>query len=91
MNQAHEAKAMITNTQQSVRENRILSASPDGTSRHPPRPLRIITRAADAFHRMRRRARLRRDLERIDDRIARDIGIPRYELEREAAKPFWRK
>lgn len=82
---------MVTNMQQSVRENRTPPASPDGGDQHPVQPPRVIDRVADAFLRMRRRARLRRDLERIDDRIARDIGIPRHELEREAAKPFWRK
>lgn len=36
------------------------------------------------------RARTRRALAELDDRILRDIGISRWEAEREAYKPFWR-
>lgn len=35
------------------------------------------------------RARQRRDLLDLDDRLLRDIGINRAEAEREASKPFW--
>lgn len=33
----------------------------------------------------------RRHLLELDDRLLRDIGISRYDAEREAAKPFWRQ
>ena len=35
------------------------------------------------------RARQRRDLLDLDDRLLRDIGINRAVAEREASKPFW--
>ena len=40
--------------------------------------------------RSRRRARLRRELPRLDDHLLRDAGLSRYDLEREAVRPFWR-
>lgn len=36
------------------------------------------------------RARQRRQLALMDDRLLRDIGISRAEIAREAGKPFWR-
>ncbi len=36
------------------------------------------------------RARQRRALRNLDDRLLRDIGIGRVEAELEARKPFWR-
>lgn len=36
------------------------------------------------------RVRTRRTLAALDDRILRDIGLGRAEVDREAAKPFWR-
>lgn len=36
------------------------------------------------------RARQRRCLARLDDRLLRDIGLTRRDAEHEAAKPFWR-
>jgi len=36
------------------------------------------------------RARQRRALAQLDDRLLRDIGITRYEATRESEKPFWR-
>lgn len=35
------------------------------------------------------RARQRRRLERLDDRLLRDIGIDRVDALKEARKPFW--
>ena len=35
-------------------------------------------------------ARQRRQLQRLDDHMLRDLGISRAEVEREAGKPFWR-
>lgn len=40
--------------------------------------------------RARHRARLRRDLERLDTRMLHDIGVRREDLVREACRPFWR-
>ena len=36
------------------------------------------------------RQRQRRALLRLDDRMLRDIGLTRADVEREADKPFWR-
>jgi uncharacterized protein YjiS (DUF1127 family) len=36
-----------------------------------------------------RRARTRRELAELDDRILADLGLDRVEARREAAKPFW--
>ena len=35
------------------------------------------------------RAEYRRHLAELDDRLLRDIGLSRYDVQREAAKPFW--
>lgn len=35
------------------------------------------------------RARTRRQLAELDDRILADVGLDRVEARREAAKPFW--
>ena len=36
------------------------------------------------------RARQRRELARLDQRLLRDIGVSRYDALAEARKPFWR-
>ena len=36
------------------------------------------------------RARQRRELSRLDERLLRDIGVSRYDALAEARKPFWR-
>jgi uncharacterized protein YjiS (DUF1127 family) len=38
-----------------------------------------------------RRARLRRDLERMDDRLLRDLGFDPALARAEAERPFWRR
>jgi uncharacterized protein YjiS (DUF1127 family) len=38
----------------------------------------------------RRRARGRRELAALCDRCLRDIGVTRYDANREVRKPFWR-
>ena len=38
----------------------------------------------------RRRAQGRRELAALSDRCLRDIGLTRYDANREARKPFWR-
>lgn len=35
-------------------------------------------------------ARQRRALARLDDRLLKDIGVSRADVEQEVAKPFWR-
>jgi uncharacterized protein YjiS (DUF1127 family) len=54
-------------------------------------PLR--RRAAEALalvREWRRRARGRRELAALSDRCLHDIGLTRYDAQREARKPFWR-
>ena len=47
--------------------------------------------AADTMMDWQERARARRDLSMIDDRLLRDIGLTRFDVARETAKPFWRR
>jgi uncharacterized protein YjiS (DUF1127 family) len=49
-----------------------------------PRLLRVLSL-------WRRRARQRRALLLLDDRLLRDIGLTRWEVERHARVPFWRE
>lgn len=55
---------------------------------------RLAKAAASAVARTvllwRERARTRRDLASMDDRLRRDIGLSRFRLIQEANKPFWR-
>ena len=37
------------------------------------------------------RQRTRRDLAGLDDRMLRDIGVSRYEVEMELRRPWWRR
>jgi uncharacterized protein YjiS (DUF1127 family) len=39
----------------------------------------------------RQRLRGRRELATMNDRLLRDIGLTRYEVELELRKPFWRE
>ncbi|MGH6954384.1 MAG: DUF1127 domain-containing protein [Alphaproteobacteria bacterium] len=54
---------------------------------HPAGPLAGLGRAIATW---RRRARGRRQLEMLDDRMLHDIGLSRVDVWREARKPFWR-
>jgi uncharacterized protein YjiS (DUF1127 family) len=36
------------------------------------------------------RSRIRAEMGRLDDRMLRDMGVSRLEVERELRKPFWR-
>lgn len=47
-------------------------------------------RAADAVLTWLQRDRDRRALQALDDRLLRDIGISRSDVEQEVTKPFWR-
>ena len=51
---------------------------------------RLARRVLAALERAHRRARLRRELEQLDDRLLRDIDVRRETLEAEANRPFWR-
>jgi uncharacterized protein YjiS (DUF1127 family) len=46
--------------------------------------------AADAISTWLERARMRRHLMMLDDRLLRDIGLTRLQVRKEAEKPFWR-
>lgn len=72
-----------------------------GAARAAPGPRRIIAAIAGApaaafGHAMAvlrtwdQRARTRRRLADMDERLLRDMGIARTDARREAAKPFWR-
>jgi uncharacterized protein YjiS (DUF1127 family) len=45
---------------------------------------------ATAFYQWRDRVRQRKMLARLDDRLLRDIGLSRSDVEREVQKPFWK-
>jgi len=49
-----------------------------------------VRRFSAMIREWRRRARSRRELLALDDRMLKDIGITRIDAQREAAKPFWR-
>lgn len=49
-----------------------------------------VRRAAGVVRLWRRRVRGRRELASLDDRMLRDIGLSRFEVEAEGRKPFWR-
>lgn len=50
----------------------------------------IVTRAVDLLLRWAERARQRRHLAELDDRLLRDIGVSRADVEAEISYPFWR-
>jgi uncharacterized protein YjiS (DUF1127 family) len=54
---------------------------------------RAVSHAAGALRRLAdwsERARMRRELGRLDDRLLRDIGVDRASASYEADKPFWK-
>jgi uncharacterized protein YjiS (DUF1127 family) len=51
---------------------------------------RAIEHAADTVLTWHERARMRRQLLSLDDRLLRDIGLTRLDARSEAEKPFWR-
>ncbi len=60
------------------------------TERRPLRPGERLRSLADAVALWSARARQRRILAQLDDRMLRDIGKTRGQALREAGKPFWR-
>jgi uncharacterized protein YjiS (DUF1127 family) len=52
---------------------------------------RLASRAFDVILRWEDRARGRRELAQLDDRLLRDIGLNRIDAIREADKPFWKR
>lgn len=72
-------------------DGEVLGEQRSGSSR------RVGRRLADAAFRLwlqleawRERARQRRDLLELDDRLLKDIGISRADARREGGKPFWK-
>lgn len=51
---------------------------------------RLIAAAAMAVIRWLERTQQRRALQRLDDRMLRDIGLSRADVAGESTKPFWR-
>jgi uncharacterized protein YjiS (DUF1127 family) len=49
----------------------------------------FVTRLLDMAMSWRDRARQRRHLAELDDRLLRDIGVSRAEVENEISRPFW--
>lgn len=49
-----------------------------------------VMRAMLSFLAWTERTRERRQLGELDDRLLKDIGLTRSDVERECAKPFWR-
>lgn len=73
----------------------VLSGAPEVSFRRPAAPSVMtvggtLTRAADTLLGWIQRDRDRRTLQALDDRLLRDIGVSRGEVEAEIAKPFWR-
>jgi uncharacterized protein YjiS (DUF1127 family) len=54
------------------------------------RSLSCVGRAVDLLLTWQQRARDRRQLEALNDRMLRDIGLTRADVFAEASKPFWR-
>lgn len=51
----------------------------------------LFTRVIETLLLWQTRAMQRRRLQELDDRLLRDVGLSRADVEHEAAKPFWRK
>lgn len=50
----------------------------------------VFVRLADLVLNWAERVRQRRHLAELDDRLLRDIGVSRAEVEAEISRPFWR-
>ena len=62
---------------------------------HRHTPLRaaggLLSRATSLLLRWQERARGRQELQQLDDRLLKDIGLNRIDALREAGKPFWKR
>ena len=61
---------------------------------HRHAPVRVfsglVARAIGLIQTWQERARSRRELERLDDRLLKDIGLNRIDALQESEKPFWK-
>ncbi len=55
------------------------------------RPADLISHLLTTLDRWHQRSRQRRQLDMLDDRLLRDIGVDRASAREEAAKPFWQQ
>jgi uncharacterized protein YjiS (DUF1127 family) len=56
----------------------------------PPTSHHLLPQLSALLDEWRRRARSRRELAALCDRCLRDMGVTRYDADREMRKPFWR-
>jgi uncharacterized protein YjiS (DUF1127 family) len=75
--------------------SKTLQAARAGTAPRVPRgrtrgPLEILTALVDLLLDWQDRAGQRRALAWLDERMLRDVGLTRADVEAEYAKPFWR-
>ena len=57
--------------------------------RGPAAPRRLLPDLLSRFRGWRERARSRHLLQQLDDRMLRDVGLSRADVDRECAKHFW--
>ena len=57
--------------------------------RRPAAPKRLLPNLLSRFRGWRERARSRHLLLHLDDRMLRDVGLTRSDVDRECAKHFW--
>jgi uncharacterized protein YjiS (DUF1127 family) len=50
----------------------------------------LLSRLLAALSAWQHRSRSRHDLAALDERLLRDIGLTRFQVEIESSKPFWR-
>ena len=65
----------------------LTQTGPEGLAR---KLLRIVTTGVDLVLAWQERATERSHLATLDDRLLRDIGLSRSDVEREVSQPFWR-
>ena len=50
----------------------------------------VVVGLPDTLYTWQQRHRMRRELLKLDERLLRDMGISRYDANREGRRPFWR-